>query len=109
MSLSSIFADIGGFFTGADKEVSTVATDLGVTAGDVQKFWGIALGIAEVAEVVDPTISPLIASAMAIAGPIVADIEAGLADAQHLVTLADEAIKLQIAAGPSFKAVASTP
>ena len=105
----SFLSTIEQFFTGAENDAAKVANIIGLTSAGVQQYWGIALGLAQVAEVVEPALAPAIAAALAIANPIVGDIEAGLATAAQLEALAAQAAKLVVSSAPSIIAVPNTP
>jgi len=80
-------------------------------------FYGIAKGIAEVAEVADPTLAAPIQVAISVLDPLVASAQSALtsatADAPTLISLASQiqsqAAQVETLAAPAIKAVPSAP
>jgi hypothetical protein len=93
-------------------------TTLATAKADVQEaitFYGVAKGIAQVAELADPTLAPTIDKAVAVLDPIAATATAALADATAdaptlealAVSLSGQAQALETTAAPAIKAVPS--
>ncbi len=87
---------------------TTVAKAIDLTAADAALLFGIVKGIAEVAELVEPGLAPVIALALAVMAPAMAAIVAGLAVSADISTVVTQSSALLIAVAPKVKVVAST-
>jgi hypothetical protein len=98
-------------------QVNTVTTSLATAQADASEavtLYNVALGIAEVAAVSEPTLAPTLTQIEAVAGPIVSQLEPLVSDAsadastiESLVsTLKTQANSLTVAAAPAVKVTA---
>ncbi len=59
----------------ATLETAVIGSD--VTTAEIVLFWGVVKGMAGVATLADPAVSPLVALAVAAIDPLVAELQAG--------------------------------
>lgn len=93
--------------TAIEATTTTIAKSISLTAADAALLFGIVKGIAEVAELVEPSLASVIALALAAMAPAMAAIVAGLAVAGDISTVVTQSSALLIAVAPKIKAVAS--
>ena len=86
---------------------TTIAKALDLTAADAALLFGIVKGVAEVAELVDPSLAPVVTLALAVMAPAMAAIVAGLALSTDISTVVTQSSALLIAVAPKIKVVAS--
>lgn len=99
---------------------STTAVSLATAQVDAQNaiaLYGVSKGIAEVAELTNPTLAPMIDAGIALADPIVAKVQIALGDAATDATTLEalvaqiktQANALTVTAAPAIKVVPSAP
>lgn len=88
-------------------QATTIAKSVDLTAADAALLFGIVKGIAEVAQLVEPGLAPVIALALAAMTPAMTAITAGLAAAGDISTIVTQSSALLVAVAPRIKVVAS--